>query len=328
MDKEERTARLMEMGHLVELDLDLWTGTVNCYPVDMGLGKVMAPIGRQSLQVMSKPWIKKVCLLRESVKRTLGFKYCYIMKFEGGSKRFVIKGAAKTVAESLDTQADRVKGFYKEVTDNERETRRIARQVISKNADHIWKTVSHLYNKAHLQEAPDEWKAEFLERVMETRFPHKETLSKKGIYYSFYNTTDVPVYGKNQKPYPGLVEDFGLLPRDILGMPDVWKERIDRRIPNIMKEYKSGGPHSLSIQRVERDLLLYDAFNPIPVPGHGIEKSIESVKSYLHNLSMGRYRERKVYREELAEYLLEIKKILSGPWAEERKEKYLEVFGG
>jgi len=330
MNQEERTAKFMDLGYLVDINMSFWMGSVMVYPEDLGVQKQMLPLGRQSLQVMSKPWVKKVSLLRDSTKKSLGYLYSHLVTFEGGRHRFVLKGAAKLVAESLDAQAVRASKFYSEVADNERETKRIARQVISKNGDHLWKTVSHLFPRHLGDKAPMDWKARVIESVMEKRFPAPGLIAASGISYSMYTAQDARplIAGRYQKPFPGLLVDCGALGRDVHRMPEDLFNRLQKRIPPILKKQKSGGIHTLTIKNIERDLKLYEAFNPIEVGGHGMEEAWAQVQDYLANLRPQAFRERKEYREELAQQLLVICRILRGPWAEQRRDIYTEVFGG
>lgn len=329
MDAEERTAKLMELGYLVNIDLRLWTGSVMIYPVDLGVGKVMIPIGRQSLQVMSKPWITKVSLLGDSIRRARGYKMCHRLQFEGGYHRYVLKGAIPQVVSTLDKQAKRVEGFFREASRGSRETQRVARQVISKNADHIWRTVSHLLPKyGGVTKAPLEWKAEMVDTVMKNRFPGPEQLDASGVSYSFFNASTAPDMGSYQKPFPGLIVDCGLLAREVHGLPDLLHGRMINRIRNVMTDYSKGGQYSLSLKRIQSDLDLYRAFNPILIEGHGMEEALEDVQNYIWDVNRYKFGSDRNYRQELAEYLLKVNQIITSPWAEERKERYTELFGG
>lgn len=326
MYNEEETAKILDLGYLLDIDQTSWLGTVSVYPTDLGLGEVMLPIGRQTMQVMPKSWITKARGLKRSVTRSNGWLYSHSLRFEGGAYRFVLKGFAHMVAESLDVQALRIKRMYDEVHKNPKETESLARQVVSKNAPYLWNTISQYHKGSVLT---DEWKSEMLDRVIKTRFPTKEHLASLGIRYRVYRVEDkyLDIGGTFQKPFPGNLKNAQSLSKMILGLPSVMHERVQKRIATTLKDHPHGGIYTLTLGNLEKDIIYYNALDPYKVMVE-TDRRFKELQQFLEVSDFKDFKLNKPLRHELANLLQEISRSLIGKGAKEHETTYGGLFTG
>jgi hypothetical protein len=328
---EERTRILMEHGYLLQVNYKFWMGSVTPYPDDLGVGIRLLPTALPTISVMSKPWVKNVLLQRNAIKTSLSMLFSSSLQFEGGAQRYVLKGAAKAVAESLDASSDKVAKLFAQAADDYKMIQRTARSTLSKNADHIWRTVSHLF-KEHpdKQKAPDAWKAMMIERVMDRRFPTEERLRNMTLTYSIYKTQDTIdiIQGKHQRPFPGLLVKGYNLSRLLQGHVPEMRKRLLSRVPNILKTQATAkGLYTLTLGHLSRDFMRIRALNPIPIEGYDIEGMLQEIEKEIASINMEEFRVSKKARLHLAELLTKLLEVYNGEWATKRNKLYLEIFG-
>lgn len=328
--KEEVTDNLMKHGYILDIQMFMWLGLVTVFPIDLGVPGKAVPIPKQRVQVMSKAWLKKVLLLRGSVRRSLGMMMSHRVTFEGGVKRYVFTGAAKAVADSLDQASLKLSKYYCELADNAPEVHRVARQILSKNADHLWRTVSHMFpHHPDKLRAPESWKAKMIESVMERQFPKGDWVRSMGIRYSIYRTEDALfVGGRRQRPFPGVIKEWKLVTRALMGTTDEVVKRLMKRVPVLSKEYKSKGLYSVTFQHLERDMMRLLAYNPVEVPGMELKPRVEKLRAEVAALDFERFKVRRELREDFCKHIMEMIIFLQGPWRAERDALYKELFGG
>jgi len=328
---EERTAILMDHGYLLKVNYKLWMGSVTPYPDDLGVGVRMLPTALPTICVMSKVWVKNVLLQRNAIKNSLSMKLSSSLQFEGGAQRYVLKGAAKAVADSLDASSEKIAAFYRQAADDYKGIQRSARGILSKNADHIWRTVSHIFKEyPDKQKAPDEWKAMMIERVMERRFPKEERLRQMTLTYSMYTTTDVSaiVGGTYQRPFPGLLVKGYNLSRILQEHVPEMQKRLLSRVQALAKDQEQAkGIYGITIGHLLRDIPRIRALNPIPVDGYSLEGILSDIEGELSGIDMVSFRSSKKVRLPLAESLMKLLKYYNGDWAKKRNQMYLEIYG-
>jgi hypothetical protein len=330
MDAEARTELLMRLGYLLSINDQVWIGSVTPHPEDLGVGERVLPMAMPTMQVMSLPWIKKVTLLHGSMRRSLGMTMSHGIKFEGGSFRYVLEGAAPLVVESLDATSMKMSKYYVDAAGNLGEVHRIARQIISKNSDHIWRTVSHLFPQyPDKLVAPEDWKGRMIESVMANRFPSVERFHHPKVTYSIFRTQDTIGFlgGARQRPFPGLVKDCTTLSRALQRHPEEMRERLTCRVPPLVKEYSSKGQYALVIKHLKRDLLRLRAYNPVPIEGYDLEGRLNSLEAAVNGIDFLMFKLRKEYRQSLINEVMETLRLVNGPWFKDRQDKYLELFG-
>lgn len=280
--------------------------------------------------VMSQPWMKKVLLMKASQKRSLGMTMSHSVMFEGGAKRFVLAGAIQAVADSLDESSFKMSRYYNEAADNMGEVHRISRQILSKNADHIWRTVSHLFpNEKNKLVAPELWKGQMIEAVMSKRFPSEQRIRDLKLTYSIYTTSDTHgvLGGKRQRPYPGLVKDCSNLSRALQNNTEDMVTRLGNRILPLVKEFPSKGIYTMTLNFLRRDFLWLRAYNPVPIEGYDLLGRVAHLESTVNSVDLFNFRYHQPVRQAVADEVNELAKFVSGPFKEARREKYLELFG-
>ena len=329
--REEVTENMMSVGYILDINTYMWTGMISVRPVDLGLGCVPVPLPRQRLQVVSKAWLRKVQLLRASVKRSLGMTMSHAVRFDAGIKRYVFEDAAALVADSIDASSLHMSKYYKEMADNYPETTRVARQVITKNADHLWRTVSHLFPQYRdKMKAPEDWKIKMVEAVMANRFPTPERLRNMKLTYSIYRTQDSinKVAGRRQIPFPGLVKDNKYMMRSLRNLPGEMIQRLSKRTNVLRKEYKCPGIYGVTLEHLERDLLRLVAYTPVEVPGYEVRPKVAELREEVEKLDKWKFRRDLEYRASLANKILELKIFIDGEWKVKRMEMYEDLYGG
>jgi hypothetical protein len=330
MNAEERTDLLMKIGYLLDINVSMWVGSVTPYPEDLGVGVRMLPSAMPMMCVMPKPWVKKVLLLRGSQRRSLGMTMSHAVMFEGGQKRFVLSGAAQAVADSLDKSSVKLSKYYGEAADNLKELHRLSRQILSKNSDYIWRTVSHLFPQyPDKLRAPDVWKGAMLDAIINKRFPSEERLRKFGVTYSIYQTMDTSLIlgGKRQRPYPGLVKDCSNLSRALQENGEELPSKVMGRVLPMLREYNSKGMYAITINHLYRDLMRARAYNPVPIEGYDLLTKLDSLEARLDGIDMLKVRYSKAYRLELVDEIKSLAQFMGGDFKKDRKDKYLELFG-
>lgn len=326
-DAERATKILMEKGYLLDIHMPLWMGSVMVYPEDLCVGVRLLPTAKQSIQVASKAWVKRVSLLRESLRRNTTYSIAPLIRFEGASHRFVFEPLLKVVATSLDKASVKMEKFYEQFYLDPNETTRIARAVLTRNADILWRSVSHLYHGCpNKLVAPEDWKIKMINFVMDNRFPDPQHFKSMRVSYHIYRTEDLPTIGQYQKKSPGLVTDCSILSRILQRSTDQFIDSIKNRIKLFELECKLNGIHIMSYNQLQIFLPKIKAFNPIDV-GYGFNESVSNLENYLVGVNGKIIHNDPIKRKETVELLKSLLEIMEGPWKKERADTYLDLFG-
>ena len=334
LSPDEKTKLLMELGYFIDVDMEIWTGTVTITAPDLNLTSNTLPVGHQNIQLMSKPWIKKVTLTKESVKKG-SWQYTYFMPFGEKSRRYVFASAVPVVIKNLEHHSKKFRKFFDEAADNMGETRRLARQILSKNAEYIWRAVQHLVKDKPLDptKVPDKWKAHVMDNLMNKRFPSEAKLRKCGMYYTIYrpDTAGVPVGGRFQRYAPGTITDTIGIATDLLAFPEFMSTRLQLRMKGLAKnvnEAKSAQfTYPVHLKLLRRDLEVWPAFNPVLINGYGLNEKLDALRLKTDPLSDKLIRNDEALRLSIVNDVFELYKIVVGPWAAERDQTYRRLFG-
>ena len=326
------TERVMSKGYLLEVDQYLWLGMVKPMPMDLGMGKVTVPLARHVIQVMSKAWIRKVMLLKNSVRHSTVATHSHALEFKSGKRhRFVLAGVADTVAHSLDKASDKLSRFYEEVADDFPDVKRVARQVLSKNSDHLWRTVSHLFPQyPDRLKAPDAWKADMIETLMLKRFPSEARIRSMRLTYSMFRTEDTmcTLTGRCQVPFPGELLHCQQLLKAFLLCPEDVGERLTSHIGLLLRDFKGKGLYVLTMSRLEKDLTRLLAYNPDEVPGHELAPRVAQLRGVAGSIDRHELLYNKAAREKVAREILALSTFMAGPWKGLHDEMYNDLYGG
>ena len=333
MSPEEKAEFLMSIGHFIDIELKIWTGSVYVSPGDLNLGTNALPVGHQTIQVMSRSWINRINHVKETAKKG-SWQYSYLLTFGDKRRRYVFTSALPVVIKNLDKHGSKVRVHYKEAADKYKETCAVARQIISKNAIYIWRAVSHLVKPRPLDPTvvPDLWKVTLMDRVMHMRFPSEDKLRKSGLYYTITkpDTTGVPTYGKFQKQAAHTVGDTSAIAEDLLKFVPFMEARLQLRIIGLTKgEFDTKCIRSIyhvHLTLLQRDLEIWPVSNPVPVEGFGMQEALAELSQMISPLTRRSVRDDQTLRFSIATKVLGIIKIMHGPWAAKREETYRNLF--